>query len=176
MGTAIAITLEEFLARPDCSDGQREELIEGELIVSPSPKINHAAIVRHLRVSLANLEQHGYVIASDLSCILGTHSMPIPDLFAVRQERWATAVERGEWLEGSPELVIEVASPSNRKLGRKADIYLEFGADQVWNVYPRTKTVTVVTVDGSTEARMGETVEFQGVRVLVESIFSGAGN
>ncbi|MDQ2947467.1 MAG: Uma2 family endonuclease [Acidobacteriota bacterium] len=171
MGSAIGLlTLEEFLARPDRDDGQREELIEGELVVSPGAKVSHAAIVGRLRASLALLEKQGYVLANDFACIIGT-SMPIPDLAAVSQDRWRNAAEHDAWLPGSPELVIEVASPSNRKLHRKAEAYLEHGAEQVWIVYRNTRTVTVVTAEGTTEARMGETVAFHGVRVPVESIF-----
>jgi hypothetical protein len=35
MGTAVQIALDEFLARSERADFQREEIIEGELIVSP---------------------------------------------------------------------------------------------------------------------------------------------
>ncbi|MDQ2840627.1 MAG: Uma2 family endonuclease [Acidobacteriota bacterium] len=179
MSTAVHhhITLEQFLARPDREDDQREELIEGELILSPSAKVPHAAIVRRLRLGLAPLEQRqSYAIVNDISCILGDGSMPAPDLAVIQLERWDRAEAAGGWLDGSPELVIEVSSPSNRKLQRKAALYLEHGAEQVWIVYPRTKTVTVMTPEGTTEAGMGETLEFHGVGVTVESIMARAGN
>jgi len=171
MSTAVFSTLEEFLARPERDDDQREELIEGELIVSPGAKPSHAAIVDRLREQLQSLKQRGYTLAYDFSCVLGTKSMPIPDLAAVRQDRWDKAVASDDWVYGSPELVIEVASPSNRKLHRKAVVYLDHGAEQVWIVYPKSRTVAVITPDGTTEARTGEAIEFHGVRVLVDSIF-----
>jgi Uma2 family endonuclease len=171
MGTEVdLLTLEQFLIRPDRDDGELEELIEGQVIVSPGAKVSHAAIVRRLHASLEELEQQGYVAANNFACILG-RSMPIPDLAAVRRDRWQSAADRDEWLMGAPELVIEVSSPSNRKLHRKAEAYLEHGAEQVWIVYPNTLTVTVITPDGTAEARMGEAVEFGGVRVQVESVF-----
>jgi len=37
----IPLSLEEFMLRPDRDDGQKEELIEGELIVSPAAKVWH---------------------------------------------------------------------------------------------------------------------------------------
>ena len=173
MSAAVELlSLQEFLARPDRQDNQREELIDGELIVSPGAKVSHAALVGRLRASLALLEQRGYVLANDFACVLGGRSMPIPDLAAVRKDRWQSAADNDEWLDGSPELVIGVASPSNRKLHRKAEGYLEHGAEQVWIVFPGTQTVTVVTAEGTTEARMGETVEFHGVRVEVALIFT----
>jgi Uma2 family endonuclease len=75
------------------------------------------------------------------------------------------------WLISSPELVIEVSSPSNRKLQRKAAIYLEHGAEQVWIVHSATKTVTVMTLETTTEFRLGETLEFHGAQVAVGSLF-----
>jgi Uma2 family endonuclease len=173
MSTAVHhhITLEEFMARPDRQDDQREELLEGEVIVSPGAKPSHASIVGRLRAQLALLENKGYELANDFSCILGGRSMPVPDLAVVKQDRWDKAVAADEWLDGSPELVIEVSSPSNRKLQHKADIYLQHGAEQVWIVYSKTKTVTVVTTEATTEVCIGETLEFHGVQVPVASIF-----
>jgi Uma2 family endonuclease len=177
MSTAVhPITLEEFIARPDREDDRREELIEGELIVSPGARTDHSEIVELLREQLsAGLNQKGYVLRYDFSCVLGSHSMPGPDLVAVTRARWDQAVKAKDWLTGSPELVIEVSSPSNRKLLNKAGLYLDHGAEQVWIVYPKTRTVTVVTADATTEARIGETLEFHGVQVQVTSIFPGQG-
>jgi Uma2 family endonuclease len=171
MSTAVSITLEEFLARPDREDDQREELVEGAVLVSPGPRADHSEIVDRLRDQLNDLKQQGYVLRNDFSCILGDRSMPIPDLAVVTRKRWDKAVKGQTWLTGSPELVIEVSSPTNRKLERKAALYVERGAEQVWIVYPATKTLTVVTPDATRAAGMGETVEFHGVEVLVDSIF-----
>lgn len=135
-------TLEEFFNRPPRDDDQREELIEGELLVSPGAKVWHAALVRRFREQLAPLESHGYVLANDFAILLGG-SMPVPDLAAVQQERWDQAAETDAWLNGCPELVIEVASPSNRSQPRKAALYLEHGAEQVWIAYPATRTIAV---------------------------------
>ncbi len=170
MSTAVLLTLEEFLARPERDDWQREELIEGELIVSPGPKVSHAYIVEQLRESLRPLRKRGFVVSNDFSCILLPHSMPVPDLAMVRQERWQAAIGADTWLEDSPELVIEVSSPSNRRLPRKAALYLEHGAEQVWIVYPKKRTVSVLTSNGSSEAPVGEILEFQGVSIPVSDI------
>ena len=175
MSTAVKLSLDEFLARPEREDGQTEELIEGVLIVSPAAKVWHAEIVRRLRLSLFPLErdQH-YVLANDFACILGDLSMPAPDLSAVHPSRWDKAVKNDGWLEGSPELVIEVASPSNHSLQRKAALYLEHGAEQIWIVNRKTRSVAVVSVDGKRDAQIGTALEFRGVSVEVASIFPNA--
>ena len=127
-----------------------------------------------LRLQLAALEDasHGLVLAYDFACITGEFSMPAPDLAAVSIERWNQAEDNDGWLKGSPELVVEVASPSNCKLQRKAALYLEHGAEQVWIVYRKTKTVSVITPDRTTECRIGETLQLHGVSATVDSIIS----
>ncbi len=173
MSTAFntSLSLEDFLRRPEREDGQREELIEGDLILSPSAKAWQADIVRRLRRRLAPLEEEGYVLVNDSSCILGDHSMPAPDLAAVAEYRWQQAVAHEGWLHDSPELVIEVASPGNRNIGRKGDLYLRHGAEQVWIVYRKKQTVVVMTREEAREMQVGEYLEFHGVRVAVADIF-----
>jgi len=170
----ISLSLEEFMLRPDREDGQKEELIEGELIVSPAAKLWHSAIVDRLREQLAPLKELGFYVRNAFSCILGQHSMPAPDLAAVSINRWNHGEDNDGWLEGAPGLAVEVASPSYRKLQRKAVLYLEHGAEQVWLIYRKTQTVTVMTSEATTEARMGETLEFRGVRVPVASFMNRA--
>jgi len=95
----VSLSLEEFIARPEREDGQPEELIEGELIVSPAAKVWHAAIVGRLRLQLSALKQLGYMVENDFACILGRVSMPAPDLAAVSIERWNKAEDNDGWLE-----------------------------------------------------------------------------
>ena len=121
---------------------------------------------------LEPLESRGYELATDFGCILGEHSLPGPDLAAIRRERWNSLAD-DEYLRGSPELVIEVFSPANRKglVAQKAALYLRYGAEAVWIVYPRKQTVLVHDADGETEFRSGESLEFADIRVPVEFIF-----
>jgi hypothetical protein len=67
----IPLSLEEFMLRPDREDGEKEELVEGELIVSPAAKVWHAAIVGRLRAKLAPSEELGYIVGNDFACTLG---------------------------------------------------------------------------------------------------------
>jgi Uma2 family endonuclease len=165
------ITLDDFLARPEREDGLREELIEGEIVLSPGPKPLHAQIIRKLREALMPLEAQGYVVAGDFSVMLTPQSMPWPDLGVVNQEAWDDAIRRDSYTTGSPALVIEVRSPSNRRLGQKATLYLENGAEAVWIVNPKRRTVVVYDNEGVREARENEQVAFRGVIIEVDRIF-----
>ncbi len=165
-----SISLEEFLSRPDRIDGRREELIEGELVLSPEPKPSHAEIIHRLHTALAPLENVGFVIRGGFSLTLSPDSAPGPHLAAIRTERWEKAIHSDAYPEGSPELVIEVRSPSNRQLGRKASLYLEHGAEAVW-IDPKPRTVVIYDQDGVREIRENEQATFRGVTVEVAALF-----
>ena len=168
----VEMSLEEFQGRPRRTDGAREELIQGELVLSPDPKADHAYIVEVIREALRPLLAEGYFITNNSSCVLPPRSMPSPDLFVVRRERMMDAVRRRDWIHGAPDLVVEISSSSNRRLQTKADLYLRHGAGQVWTVYPKRHVVLVSTEDGPREAREDETVEFRGVIINVRDLFA----
>lgn len=144
MSTAVLpISIQQFLDRPPRTDGLREELIQGEIVLSPNVKRGHSEIQRRISVLLRPLEQTGYVVLAEFACSFidqTSESLPNPDLGVVLAEEW-NAVDDDAWLERAPALMVEVASPSNRKLHVKAALYLEHGAEQVWSVFPKTRTV-----------------------------------
>ena len=98
-------------------------------------------------------------------------SLPNTDVCVIHRDRWEAA-NLDDFLREAPALAVEVASPGNRKLRRKALLYLEHGAEQVWIVYPKTRRVLVMTPENEDyEARIDESVEFHGVTVLVRDMF-----
>src|ERR1700761_6003742 len=132
MATSTLLSVEEYLRLPPRADGLEDELIEGEIILSPSAKPLHATVVRRLTKLIEVLEGRGYELRTDFGCILGEHSLPGPDLALIRAERW-NSIGKDEYLIGSPELVVEIFSPSNRKtlMAQKAALYLQHGAEAV---------------------------------------------
>ncbi len=144
------LTIEEYLSY-EAPEGFRDELIDGEIILSPTANRTHADIC--LRISdLLRSPLHGsnYVVRQDTSMRLDeSRSMPRPDVFVVGRKRW---LENPSALHpvGSPELAIEVFSPSNRnrKFQRKLELYLQTGSLAVWVVYPKTRTVRVHDATG----------------------------
>lgn len=174
MATVTLVSVEEYLELPPREDGVTDELIEGEIVLSPSAKPLHAKIVRRLLKLLEPVEASGYELGTDFGCILGDYSLPGPDLAAIRSKRWK-ALKHEEYLRDSPELVIEVFSPANRKglMAHKAALYLQHGAQAVWIVYFKRRTVVVQDTDGETEVRCGEDLTFAGVSIPVAAIFEG---
>jgi Uma2 family endonuclease len=58
----------------------------------------------------------------------------------------------GKYFAGAPAIAVEVVSPSNsaEDMDTKAELYFQFGAREVWRVYPKTRHV-VVHVRGKSE-------------------------
>lgn len=84
MERAGTLTYEDLLAFPD--DGLRRELIDGELIVSPSPKTRHQQISVRLTLALGNfIEAHGgaQVFHAPLDFLFTERDVVEPDLLVV---------------------------------------------------------------------------------------------
>ncbi|MBV9761661.1 MAG: Uma2 family endonuclease [Acidobacteriaceae bacterium] len=164
------VTVNQYLQLPPREDDLTDELIEGEVVLPPMRTVSHAGVVMRVLRHLGRLELSGYATAGRFGCILGEYSLLSPDVAAMRFDRWQNVPE-DEYFTGSPELVVEVSSFCNPKALQKTAVYLEYGAEAVWIVYPKTRTVLVHDADGQHESRMGETVSFQGVTIEVAAIF-----
>ncbi len=128
-------TVEEVQAFP--SDGNRYELIDGELLVSPSPSWTHQEGVLQLAFRLmvyvkANPVAHIFVAPADV--VYGTRTVVEPDVFAVplvggrKPKTWA---EAGRLL-----LAIEVLSPGTARADRtlKRRLYQRQNVPEYWIV------------------------------------------
>ncbi len=138
------LSVEEYERTPDPSGG-RYELHHGELVFVTYPVRQHKDLQRRLRKMLEVMaEPRGFLVDTEYPY------RPLPesevwgaDLACVAHSRHASTEK---WLMGSPELVIEVKSPSNTKdeLHDKAMTTLAGqGAVEFWIVDPKTASVTV---------------------------------
>jgi len=136
-------TLEELDSLPD--DGNKYELIHGELFVSPAPTDDHETIgARLTRILDPFVERNGLgLIYRPKAVIQLTDSQVEPDLF-VRQPQ---ANRKASWRTAPlPSLVVEVLSPSTRRRDRehKRRFYLELGVPEYWIVDPDAGTITSI--------------------------------
>ena len=134
---------------PDESPG---EIVDGELVpVSRSTWI-HGAIVASIVVllKLYARKNPGWSVST---CDPGTKlrrspdSLRGPDIGVVRRERVPAGKGEAGWLQGAPDLAVEVAGDSQTvsDLLEKGYDYLAAGARMVWIVDPDTRRVTVMT-------------------------------
>jgi len=125
----------EYARLPD--DGNRYEVIAGEVYVTPSPHHGHQlAIVRIAGEFQAYTRAHGIgqIYTGPIDVLLSDSDYLVPDLVFVREERRGILSDRG--IEGVPDLVIEVISPSTaaRDRGLKRERYARFGVPVYWVV------------------------------------------
>lgn len=128
-------TREQVLALPD--DGNRYELVDGELLVSPSPRMLHQLGVTALfRAVDAHARDHrlGVTLASPADLDLREGQLVQPDLFVIGH---APGARPNEWSEvGVPILVVEVLSPSTARYDRilKRRLCQRTGVPEYWIV------------------------------------------
>ncbi len=137
-------TAADLLAMPE--DGNKYEVVHGELLVSPSPRPLHQfVLVRLVKVVAQYLDRYPVGVGAtggDLSW--SEESLVVPDFF-VASIGEARAMS---WSEVKhPLLVVEVLSPSNARQDRftKRRLYQEVGVPLYWVVDPDAKCVEVWT-------------------------------
>jgi Uma2 family endonuclease len=127
-------TREEVLAFPE--DGNRYELVHGELLVSPAPRLSHQDVVLELALRLAPyVREHGVgklcLSPSDISWGGSSDVLVQPDLFVVAPHA-GTVVD---WIDMRHfHLFIEVLSPSTARYDRftKRCLYQEMQVPLYW--------------------------------------------
>lgn len=149
-------TLDELHSLPD--DGNKYELIHGELFVTPSPSNDHETILARLSDVLAP-----YVRANKLGLVYHPRAVfrfegseVEPDLM-VR----APAPKIGNDWERAPRplLIVEVFSPTTRRrdASYKKELYAEAGIPEYWMVDPERRTITAVR-PGEPHRTVGDTL------------------
>lgn len=140
-------TLEELHRLPD--DGNKYELVRGELFVTPPPGYEHETIVAKLNAILTPYvreQQLGHIF-HPRSVMRFEGSEVEPDLM-VRKPHPDRRDNDADWDRApTPELVVEVLSPVTRRrdLDQKKRLYLDAGVPEYWVIDPEACSMTVVT-------------------------------
>jgi Uma2 family endonuclease len=170
------ITVEEYERIPD-PPGGRYELHHGKLVFVTYPVRQHKYLQRRLRKLLEPLaEPNGFVVDTEYPYRpLPRHEVWGAGMACVREERDRAG---DKWLSGSPEIVIEVKSPSNSKaeLSDQAMTTLNGeGAGEFWIADAGSRSVTVHTRAGMSVYRAGQAVPAAifGGRISVDDLFAG---
>jgi Uma2 family endonuclease len=139
------LTYDDFVLFPD--DGMRHELIDGEHYVTPSPNPKHQVVLGDLYLLIANwlkIHRVGRVMLSPLDVVFTKFDVVEPDLLYLSNER-AAQVMTSKNVQGVPELVVEIASPSTRRRDEtiKRRLYERSGVSEYWFVDPELDVVRV---------------------------------
>ncbi len=143
MTISTKFTHADLLVMPN--DGKRREIVDGEVIVTPSPKFSHQNILLNLAFALREyLREHpiGKVAVSPLDVILSDYDVLEPDLLFVLNEHRAILKD---WVRGAPDLVIEILSATTaaNDRGPKLKAYARFRVPEYWIVDPEKQTIEV---------------------------------
>lgn len=144
----VGLTYDDLLRMPETNVFQ--ELIDGELIVSPSPRAAHQLAVSYLvlELGLYTREHGGIVIPGPMDVLVDQRNVVQPDILVIRSDHVRPGLERP--ITEPPDLAIEVLSPSNRRhdLVRKRRIYERFGVPELWFVDLDAGTLTQLVLVG----------------------------
>lgn len=136
-------TLAELHRLPD--DGNKYELVFGDLFVTPAPSLEHETILARLAEILVP-----FVVANDLGKVFHPRAIVRFDGSEVEPDLMVRRLHPGgslDWDDApAPILVVEVLSNSTRRrdLGEKRRFYLDANVAEYWIVDPEARDVRVV--------------------------------
>ena len=163
-------------------DGKRYEVVDGVMYVSPPPVPDHQYAVTWLVVLVAtHVRTHdlGVVYTAPIGVVLNVSIAVQPDLVYVSRERAHLISERG--IEGAPDLVVEVPSPSTRGRDRNAKLraYANGGVPHYWIADPRARTLDPLRLGPTGYTSLGvlhpgdlfEPELFPGLKIPIDSLW-----
>ena len=144
-------TYDDYARLPN--DGWKYEVIRGELYMSPAPRPRHQRSLLRLSAEMerfASQRQLGEVYISPIDVILPRNlGTPVqPDILFIRADNLGIVGETT--IDGVPDLVIEILSPSNWVDDRRVKfaVYAEAGVEEYWIVDPKAVTLEVYQLQG----------------------------
>ena len=174
------VTWDAFI---DLPDDDRRELIDGVLLETEVPNELHEWIVAAIVQVLMNwAEAHGgRTLGSGFKVRINSRRGFMPDVQYYRPGR-SGPKPRKALEHGAPDLVVEVISPSSRRIDRKQklDGYAAIHAPEYWIVDPEAQTLERLVLDGATyriaEAHGPDEVfepdSFPGLRIVLARLFT----
>ena len=170
----VKLTYDDFVLFPD--DGLRHELIDGEHYVTPSPNERHQTILANLFLLIGTwlrTNAIGKAWLAPFDVVLSPSDVVEPDLLYASNARRAQIVTKAN-LQGSPELVVEIGSPSTRRRDEtlKRALYERAGVSEYWVVDPELDAVRVYRRIGDRFARPLE-LSLEGRDILTTSLLPG---
>ena len=149
----IKFSVADYMSTPE---GSRYQLLDGEMILAAAPSTKHQDIVGLLYATILHFlsgRSIGRVFISPTDVVLSDHDVAQPDILFVSNERAAIITTAN--IQGAPDLVVEVLSPSTEEYDRgyKLSLYAPHGVREYWLVDPDTETVEALALTDEGFAR-----------------------
>jgi Uma2 family endonuclease len=154
------LTYEDYAKTPE---GERWELIDGELIMPPSPKEAHQSVQGNLGAPMLIFVREkdlgapmlifvrekdlGKVYFAPFDVVLSDTDTVQPDLLFVSKDQ--LHIITADNVQGAPDLVVEIRSPSTARQDwtTKRELYARHGVKEYWLVDPEAATVAILLFD-----------------------------
>ncbi|MFO0794685.1 MAG: Uma2 family endonuclease [Candidatus Brocadiaceae bacterium] len=172
-------TYEDYLKTPD---DKRYELINGELLMTPSPVPGHQLISLELALRLKEFivkNNLGTLLCAPCDVYFDNENVVQPDILFVSKNRLDIIGKKN--IQGVPDLVIEILSEYSvyRDMVQKKRLYAKFGVKEFWIVIPEEAEIEVYIIEGEAYKlyktyRKGETLEspaLKGLMIVLKEIF-----
>ncbi len=172
-------TYQDYCQLPD---EVRAEVLDGELLMSPSPFRKHQKISGKIYRLLAQwVETHclGEVYDAPFDVVLSQYDIVQPDILYISNERKSILTEAN--VQGAPDLVIEILSSGDKKRDtvKKKAIYEKYGVKEYWIVDPDSETISVFILEGNNFQEKGiykrnqilESPLLPGFSLVLEDVF-----
>jgi Uma2 family endonuclease len=136
------VTYQDYLNLPE--DGNRYEVMNGELIMVPAPNTIHQDVSANVEYELKKfIEKHkvGKIYHAPIDVVLSETNVVQPDILFIAKQRFHIITEKN--ISGAPDLIIEILSPSTGyyDLIEKKEIYEKYGVQEYWIIDPKKKRV-----------------------------------
>ncbi len=161
------LTYEEYLKTPEIK--ARFDIVDGVMTIAPTPTVAHQRILGKLFSKLHQFvsgQQLGEVLFAPVDVIIRREPLRTrqPDLLFVTNEH---ASILGDQVEGPPDLVVEILSPSNTRsdLEAKLSDYATLRVSECWLVSPEARSVEILGLTEGSWVRLG----ISGLGELVRS-------
>jgi len=167
------LSYDEFQELPR-HDSRIVELIEGEVFMTPSPNTKHQRAVGRLFRALSDFVEEddlGEVFIAPYDVVFSKWTALEPDLLFIRKDRRSIITEAN--VQGAPDLVIEILSPSNKAYDRKTKLvaYEKAGIPELWYFDPEKKTAEIL--NRGPDGRYAITAKLSGNDAIVSKVLRG---
>lgn len=173
-------TYEDYLKIPD--DKGRYELVNGELLMTPSPIPNHQRISGKLEFVVRKFVTEnnlGEVFYAPCDVYLDDENVVQPDILFISKDRLNIIGDKN--IQSAPNLVIEIISENSvyRDMVQKKRLYARFDVKEYWIVIPEEKEVEVYILKGEayqlyktyTKVDILESPSLKGLKIGLKEIF-----
>lgn len=162
-------TLDDYLL---LEEGAPFQLVENDLIRSPSPIFNHQLISGNLFIELSlflrQTNHHGIVMYAPMDVYFDDDNVFQPDLLFIADSKSEIIKDR---IEGAPDLIIEILSPSNAyyDLRQKKNVYEKHGVKEYIIVDPFEESAELYLLENAVYILQQKALKHQSLNSVILS-------